>query len=162
VDRWLANADQERVITANGGLAEIPQIERSLTGPAVQLDLMQHGASLAVALGSILVAVALHLARRPYGYTATQMQWRLGSRPWDRWRRALVPGLSAAETGEGGRAFLALLVPVALLTMPLFERIGYRIPWGYDAGGSAAWILSISGLVLYLAGRLRWERRNAV
>jgi tetratricopeptide (TPR) repeat protein len=162
VDRWLANADQERVITANGGLAEIPQIERSLTGPAVQLDLMQHGASLAVALGSILVAVALHLARRPYGYTSTQMQWRLGSHPWDRWRRALVPGLSAAETGEGGRAFLALLVPAALLTLPLFERIGYRIPWGYDAGGSAAWIVSIAGLVLYLAGRLRWELRNAV
>jgi hypothetical protein len=46
--------------------------------------------------------------------------------------------------------------------LPLYERVGYRIPWGYDAGGFAAWFLSLAGLLLYLVARLGWERRNAV
>jgi tetratricopeptide (TPR) repeat protein len=162
VDRWLANADQEKVVAANGGLALIPEIERSLIGPAAGLDLVQHGASLGVALGAILLAVALHLARRPYGNTEAQFQWRLGNRTGDRWRRVLLPGLSSAEAGEGARAFLALLAPAALLMLPLFERLGYRIPWGYDAGSFASWTVSISGLLIYLGARLRWELRNAV
>jgi tetratricopeptide (TPR) repeat protein len=163
VDRWLASADQEKVVTANGGLALIPEIEHSLIGPAAGLDLVQHGASLGVALGAILLAVALHLARRPFGYhTETQFHWRLGNRAGDRWRRVLLPGLSSAEAGEGARTFLALLAPAALLMLPLFERLGYRIPWGYDAGSFAAWTVSISGLLLYLGARLRWEWRNAV
>jgi tetratricopeptide (TPR) repeat protein len=162
VDRWVSNAEQEKVVTAAGGLALIPEIERGLAGPAVPIDLVQHGAALAVALGALLAAVALHLARRPRGYTDTQLQWRLGHRALDHWRRALVPGLTAAEAGEGGRTFLALLLPVALLMLPLYERVGYRIPWGYDAGAFAAWFLSLAGLLLYLVARLGWERRNAV
>jgi tetratricopeptide (TPR) repeat protein len=162
VDGWLAVADQEKMVTAAGGLALIPDIERSLIGPAPALDLVQHGASLVVALGALILAVALHLARRPYGYAETQMQWRLGHGSIDRVRRALLPGLSAAEAGEGARAFLALLLPASLLLMPLFERLGYRIPWGYDAGGFAAWTLSLAGLVVYLGLRIGWEWRNAV
>jgi tetratricopeptide (TPR) repeat protein len=161
VDEWLRNVD-EKVVATSGGLALIPEIERRLTGPAANLDLVQHGASLAVALGVILLAAALHLARRPYGYTETRLQWRLGQRAVDHWRRVLLPGLSSAEAGEGARAFLALLAPAALLMLPLFERLGYRIPWGYDAGSLAPWIVSISGLLLYLGARLRWELRNAV
>jgi tetratricopeptide (TPR) repeat protein len=162
VDRWLRNAEQERVVAANGGLALIPDIERSLVGPASAMDLVQHGASVGVALAAILLAVALHLARRPYGYSETQMQWRLGHRGLDTWRRVLVPGLSSAEAGDGVRAFLALLAPVGLLMLPRFERLGYRIPWGYDAGNLAAWALAVTGLLLYLGARLRWELRNAV
>ncbi len=161
VDQWLRNVD-EKVVAANGGLALIPDIERRLTGPASGLDLVQHGASLAAALGVILLAVALHLARRPYGYTETQLHWRLGRHAVDHWRRVLLPGLSSAEAGEGARAFLALLAPAALLMLPLFERLGYRIPWGYEAGSLAPWIVSTLGLLLYLGARLRWELRNAV
>jgi tetratricopeptide (TPR) repeat protein len=162
VDRWLGNAEQERVVAAAGGLALIPQVERSLVGPASSLDLVQNGASVMVALGAILLAVALHLARRPYGYSATQLHWRLGNRGIDTWRRVLVPGLSSAEAGDGGRAFLALLAPVALLMLPRFELLGYRIPWGYDPGNFAAWAVAVTGLLLYLGARLRWELRNAV
>jgi len=162
VDRWLGNAEQERVVAAAGGLALIPQVERSLVGPASALDLVQNGASVMVALGAILLAVALHLARRPYGYSATQPQWRLGNRGIDTWRRVLLPGLSSAEAGDGGRAFLALLAPVGLLMLPRFELLGYRIPWGYDAGNLAAWAVAVTGLLIYLGARLRWELRNAV
>ncbi len=162
VDRWLANVDQEKVVVAAGGLALIPQIEASLAGVALRPDLARHGSSLMAALGLILVAVALHLARRPFGYTESNLQWRLGGRALDRWRRALVPGLSAVEAGEGARAYLALLTPAGLLMLPLFERMGYRIPWGYDAGSTLPWIVSISGLMIYLVVRLRWELHNAV
>lgn len=162
VDRWLAVADQEKVVAAAGGLALIPEIERQLTGPPPAFDLALHGVSLAVALGAILLAVGLHLARRPYGYAEAHMSWRLGHGPLDRLRRALVPGLSAAEAGEGARSFLALLVPTGLLLMPLFERLGYRIPWGYDAGSFAAWTLTLAGLAVYLGLRVGWEWRNTV
>jgi len=163
VDRWLSHGEQERVVTAAGGLALIPEIESSLTGRASGLDLVQHGASVAVALGAILLALALHLARRPFGYSEIrQLHWRLGHGAFDHLRRALVPGLSSAEAGDGARAFLALLTPLALVTLPWFERLGYRIPWGYDAGNLAAWTVTIVGLLLYLGARLRSELRNAV
>lgn len=162
VDRWMSNAEQERVVAAAGGLALIPDVERSLVGPGSARDLVQDGASVVVALGAILLAVALHLARRPHGYGETRMQWRHGNRARDTWRRVLLPGLSSAEAGDGGRAFLALLAPVGLLMLPRFERLGYRIPWGYDAGNLAAWALAVTGLLLYLGARLRWELRNAV
>ena len=163
VDRWLSAVDQVRVVTAGGGLARIPDIEGSLIGPASGVDLVQHAAAaMAVALGAILLAVALHLARRRYGYSETQLQWRLGHRGRDLWRRVLVPGLASAEAGDGGRAFLALLAPVALLMLPRFERLGYRIPWGYDPGNLASWTLAVAGLLLYVGARLRWELRNAV
>ena len=163
VDRWLRNVDQEKVVPANGGLALIPDIESSLIAPPVHFDLLHQWAPLAIAVGAILLAVAIQLARRSLGDAEAPFQWRLGHGVLDRWRRALLPGLSAAEAGEGGRAFLALLVPTALLLMPWFERLGYRIPWGYDGGGNAmAWTLSGLGLAVYLAARLRWERRNAL
>ena len=162
VDRWLSNVDQVRVVTAGGGLALIPDIEASLIGSAGGLDLVQRGASLMVALGAILIAVALHLARRRYGYSETPLHWRLGHRARDTWRRVLLPGLGSAEAGDGARAFLALLAPVALLMLPRFERLGYRIPWGYDPGHVASWTLAVAGLLLYLGARLRWELRNAV
>ncbi len=163
VDGWLSEVDQVHVVTAGGGLARIPDIEGSLIGPASGLDLVQHGAAaMAVALGAILLAVALHLARRRYGYSETQLQWRLGHRGLDLWRRVLVPGLASAEAGDGARAFLALLAPAALLMLPRFERLGYRIPWGYDPGNLAAWTLAVAGLLLYVGARLRWELRNAV
>lgn len=163
VDGWLSEVDQVHVVTAAGGLARIPDIEGSLIGPASGLDLVQHGAAaMAVALGAILLAVALHLVRRRYGYSETQLQWRLGHRGLDLCRRVLVPGLASAEAGDGARAFLALLAPAALLMLPRFERLGYRIPWGYDPGSLASWTLAVAGLLLYVGARLRWELRNAV
>jgi hypothetical protein len=74
----------------------------------------------------------------------------------------LLPGLSSAEAGDGVRACLALLAPVGLLMLPRFERLGYRIPWGYDAGNLAPWALAVTGLLLYLGARLRCELSKAV
>lgn len=169
VDEWSRNVDQQRVVPADGGLARVPEIERALLASsapreaaAVRLELVRQARPLAVSLVLILLAVALHFARLPFGYTSSALHWRLGARVFDRARRVLVPGLSSAESGEGARSFMALLAPAALLMLPLFEQLGYRMPWGYDPGNGLAWIVAIGGLLLFLGGRLLWELRNAV
>jgi tetratricopeptide (TPR) repeat protein len=164
---WMSNQTQ-RVVSVSGGLARIPEIRRELqttwhggedrgTGPA----LLRRSLSLFVALSLILVAVALHLARRPFGYTERTGDVVLeGS--FDRWARVFLPGLASAEIGEGGRSYLAILFITGLLMLPLFGKIGVHIPWRYDPGNFASGIVAILGLALYLGLRLRQELRDAV
>lgn len=170
VDAWMKRADRQRVVTTNAGMSRIPEIRRQLLrvqhpegeGSSSQLELFRRGLSLALSLGLILVAVSLHLARRTFGYSPVRLDLWAGGGALDRLRRALVPGFSSARSGEGGRAFLALLLPVALLLLPLSGGLGYRIPWGYDPGSLLAWIVCVFGLLLYFGLRLRWELRNEV
>jgi len=168
VDGWVKAGDQ-RAVAADGGIARIPEIRRqllaSLGGPeggAPGLELLRRGISLALAAGLLLLAVALHLVRRPFGYTEPPLSFRLGGTPWARLRRALLPGLSSAEVGQGWKTYLALLVPVGLLMLPLFGDLGYRIPWGYDPGSLLPWTFAAAGLAIYLIARLRWEQRNQI
>jgi tetratricopeptide (TPR) repeat protein len=168
VDDWIRGADQQRIVTANGGLARIPAIRRELLArnapqeaASSRLAVLRRGLSVGLSAGLVLLAVALHLARRPFGYAALPAAAVARGR-FGRWGRVLLPGLSAAEAGEGGKGFLALLVVAALLMLPLFGVLGYRIPWGYDPGHLASWIAAILGLLLYLGARLRWELRNEV
>ena len=60
------------------------------------------------------------------------------------------------------KSYGALLLPLGLLMLPFFQGIGYRIPWGYDPGNVTAWIVAITGLVLWFGARLRLERQNEV
>jgi tetratricopeptide (TPR) repeat protein len=168
VDLWIRNADQQRVVVSSAGMARIPEIRRQLLdlwrtreASSARLELLRRGLSMALSLGLVLVAVALHLARRPFGYAETAAA-PVRSRRRERWRRTLLPGLPSAEAGEGAKAFLAVLLPAGLAMLPLFERLGYRIPWGYDPGNLASWIVAILGLLLYFGARLRWELRNDV
>jgi tetratricopeptide (TPR) repeat protein len=164
VSVWMNQ--QQRVVPLAGGLARTREIRRELlaswrTGGAgtPRLELFRHGLSVGVALSLILVAVALHFARRPFGYAERPMA---GFGSLDRWGRALLPGLPSAEVGEGGRSFLGILMIAALLMLPLFGHLGYRIPWRYDPGNLASWVLAILGLSLVVAARLRRELSNDV
>jgi tetratricopeptide (TPR) repeat protein len=169
VDRWLRAADQQRVVTSAGGFARIPEIRRVLaTGWSGQeampphFELGRHGLPLLAAAAVAALAAGLHAAFRALGSTPSSPRWPPPRVPLGRWLRVLFPGLPSAQSGEGLRAFCALLLPTALLILPLFDRLGYRIPWGYDLDNSAAWPLSILGLLLYLAARLGWELRTGV
>jgi tetratricopeptide (TPR) repeat protein len=169
VNAWMANS-QQRVVTLAGGMARIPEIRRELLADwgsggrearSGRLELFRRSLSLVLALSLVLVAVSLHLARRPFGY----MERSVAVFPegaFDRWGRILLPGVASAELGEGGRAFLALLVPTALLMLPLFGRLGVHIPWRYDPGNLLSWILAVLGLSLYFGVRLRRELRGEV
>ena len=166
VTAWMANA-QQRVVTPLEGMARIPEIRRQILATRGNggerrsggLELFRQGLPLLVSLSLILVAVALHLARRPRGYTERPSEV-FPEGAFDRWGRVLLPGVSSAEIGEGGKTFLALLVPTALLMLPLFGRLGVRIPWRYDPGNFVSWILVVLGLLLFFGARLCQELRG--
>ncbi len=168
VDVWVRNLSQQRVVTPDDGLQRIPEIRRQLMstyriqdGASANLELFRRWLSLLMPLILALLALAIHLARRPFGLTEKLAEPRR-SRTHDRWRRVLVPGLTSAEAGEGVRSYLSLLLAIGLLLLPLFGGLGYRIPWGYDPGNLTAWIVAILGILLYLGARLRWELRHGV
>ena len=167
VNAWIANS-QQRVVTVSGGMARIPEIRRELlegwggrearSGAA---GIFRKGLSLLVALACVLVALALHLARRPLGYSERSADV-FPEGAFDRWGRILVPGVASAEIGEGGKAYLALLVPAAFLMLPLFGRLGVAIPWRYDPGNFPSWVVAALGLLLYFGVRLRQGLRDEV
>jgi tetratricopeptide (TPR) repeat protein len=162
VNQWIANSS-ERVVTTTGGLARIPEIRRQLQetwgrGEPLpgRVELFRRGLSLLLTLSLILIAVALHLARRPFGYTERPAEiFPAGA--VDRWGRVLVPGVTSAEVGEGVKAFLALLVPTALLMLPRFGDLGVRIPWRYDPGNLLAVSVAAVGLLLFFGIRIQRE-----
>ena len=168
VDKWM-RTEQQRVVTSNDGMSRIPEIRRELLASrsvvgagSSRLELFRRGLSVLLAAGLVLIAVTLHLARRPFGYGDVPPS-AVGGYGWfGRSLRVLLPGLASAEAGEGLRSFLAILLPVGLLMLPLFGVLGYRVPWGYDPGNLSSWIVAILGLLLYLGARLRWELRNEV
>jgi tetratricopeptide (TPR) repeat protein len=165
VDLWMRDVGQQRVVTNNRGITRIPEIRdellatfRTREAPSARLELFRRGLSLVVPLVLALLAVALQLAR-PFGSAAVDP---LRFRSTNRWRRVFLPGAAAAEAGEGIACVLALLLPAALVMLPWLGILGYRLPWGYDPGSSAAQVAAVLGLLLYLAVRLRTEMRNAV
>src|SRR5215203_1378779 len=168
VNTWMANS-QQRVVAVPGGMARIPEIRRELLaswggggeGRSGRQDLFRWGQPLLISLSLVLVAAALHLARRPFGYKERSAAvFREGA--IERWGRVLLPGVGSAEIGEGGKAYLALLVPTALLMLPLFGKLGLRVPWRYDPGNFLAWVIAALGLSLYFAVRLRLELRDEI
>lgn len=163
VSYWVRNS-QQRVVTLNGGMARIPEIRRELLdtwrrqeGKDEQLALFRRGLPLLVSALLILVAVALHFARRTERPEPARERRSLG-----RWGRALLPGFRSAEEGEGVKSYGALLLPLGLLMLPFFQGVGYRIPWGYDPGNVTSWIVAVAGLALWFGARLRLERQNEV
>ncbi|MFL6235460.1 MAG: tetratricopeptide repeat protein [Thermoanaerobaculia bacterium] len=167
VNTWMANP-QQRVVALPGGLNRIPEIRRELAASWVgkevrsgPQEILRRGLSVFLSLSLVLIAFALHLARRPFGYTERAAEV-FPEGAFDRWGRILLPGVASAEIGEGVRSFFALLVPAALLMLPLLGRLGTTIPWRYDPGNLPSWIVAILGLSIYFGVRLRRELRGEV
>ncbi|HEX4951893.1 MAG TPA: tetratricopeptide repeat protein [Thermoanaerobaculia bacterium] len=110
--------------------------------------------SLAATLVLVALALTLHVARRPYGYTEPGLDELLSRSHGERAWRELLPGLAAAEAGEGVLAWLDLWVPTALLLIPLGRTLAFDLPLGFDPGGGLLWALGLGGLVIYLLPRL--------
>jgi len=162
VPGWMKNIEQ-RVVVEDGGVARIPEIRRQLLARAAAAagagaGRLPRAAALLLAVLVLGAAFGLRRIRGAVDEDDTPPAAAAGRGAG--WRRALLPGLAAAEAGAGWRAYCALLVPVALLLLPLASRIGYRVPWGHDPGGAAAWIVAAAGLLVYLGARLRRELRG--
>jgi tetratricopeptide (TPR) repeat protein len=151
--------DQEdrACVVLPGGIGRIGEIRRSVRaalGPAPlgPRDL----AWLALPLGVLLLAWLVHRVARPGPllHGVATVPARSGT---ERLLRVLVPGLVSSLAGDGGRAFAAVLVPVAALLLPFSGAFGFAVPWGLDPGAWLAWTVGSTTFVGY--GALRWVWR---
>jgi len=162
VSKWMQRSDSVRVVTILGGLKRIDEIRDQLlkvwnkaeTRDSLVSSLMA-AMSFRLAIIVIVLAIVLERLGRGRGFYRKRAKEAVGSpEPDNSLRRILVPGMAAAIDGHGERAFAELLLPVALLTLPLVGVLGYRIPWGYEPGGLLIWAISGLGMLAYLSGRV--------
>lgn len=166
---WMQRIGGERIVTIRAGVERIDEIRRQLAaewggevgGQALRIEVLRRGLSLLAGVALVLIAVTLHLARRPFGYSAPPLDLRFSRGLVERVGRALTPGWSSAEVGEGGRAFLAILVPVALLMLPLGGGLLLRLPIGFDPGDGPARLVALVGLLVFAAVRVARAVRRA-
>jgi tetratricopeptide (TPR) repeat protein len=168
VEGWVQRS--ERVVQLDGGFDRIPEIRRQLevriAGPVAghgRADLLRRYGTPGLGLGLLLAALGLDALRRNRsGYSETPLDLKLGSRPWQRWFRVLLPGLPSAEVGDGFRGYSAVLAVLALGSLPFLPRLGFRLPSGFGPGQGTAWLITIVGLLGYYAARYRFDLANEI
>ncbi len=157
-----SGASEARVIPIDGGLERVEEIHESLRSPPRSDDespsagpaLGRRYLSPIVALAAVALAVALHLLRRGKGYPSQKFARPGETSGGGRWLRALLPGWASILEGHGGRAFLAIVLPMAVITVLLIRNLGYRVPLGYDSGSQAETFLCIVVLLIIALVRL--------
>ncbi len=162
VSAWIRQDEKVPVRLVQGSFDRLPEIreqlrqsrERPETTGSTRLQWVRRGMSLIIAAGLVLMALALHLARRGFGYSEPMMPRSQRSSGLVQLLKILVPGLASASEGRGFAAYLAFLPPVALLVLPFSKYWGVRIPWGFDPGGTLVWVAATLGLVVILLVRL--------
>lgn len=163
---WIQEAETQPVLLVQGGVARIGEIREALlatTSSSEEVVLpvvgeVRRGFSLLVACALILIAAALHLARRGFGYSEPSASLIRSGSAADLLLRVLVPGLFSAQDGRGLASYFAFLPVVGLLLLPLSWKWGYRQPWGYESGSALPWVLATLGLVGLLVFRLLRQR----
>ncbi len=162
VTRWVNDAERERVVVVGGGLARMDEISGDLeaawnpsgaSGSIVGRVLRSGNLVVAAVIG--LLAVALDLVSRRYrigAHSSAVVPEPVETAP--RLVDLLVPGLAAVSRRRGDLAFLEILVPAALLALPLVLSFGYRVPWGYEPGRAFVWTLCVLGLIAYMVQRV--------
>ncbi len=154
---------EESTVSVDGGLRRAGELRKTLgttwhgeQGSQTAADLWRRHFSLSVIAGIMLLAVTLHLVRNQLGYRSDLLNNRaLLPASADRWIRTLVPGLASTRDERGGRAFLAILLPVALLMLPLARGLGYRLPLAHELDPAVPAVLGFGGLTLVLLVRLK-------
>jgi len=156
VQRWMEATGEGSVLAADGGLARVPEIRRrfaaEMDGDGAggrRLEMLRQGWSLLVVLAFAVAAGAFHVMRRRLGDGGPA-----GGTLAGRWTRVLVPGLASVEDGHGAAALAALLLPVALLFLPLASRFGFDLPVSYASGALPP--ATAVGLLLLFALRFWW------
>jgi tetratricopeptide (TPR) repeat protein len=168
VGTWLQEVTVKPVRVREGGMERRQEILRELQAVlepqdatvSSQLLLVRRGFSLLISIGIALIAIALHFARRGFGYSQPSLRL-IGERTnLDRLVRVLVPGIGALRSGRGVAALLAFLPIVALALLPFSRLWGNRLPWGFEPGALLPWLVTLVGIVLVLLIRLLMLRRS--
>jgi hypothetical protein len=161
VANWFTEEGPASIVVMRDGYRRVPEIRSQLRagwkpGSLESPASISIGRTVVVA-SFLVVAVAIAvLTTRSRG--GSRMRPRSAPPP-----RAVawVPGLRSLHEGRGGRAFLAVLVPVAVLLVPRMTTLGYRLPWGFNPGTATIWVLGAVLLLSYLALRWMWARSEA-
>jgi tetratricopeptide (TPR) repeat protein len=166
VSRWIDRTATERIITVDGGIRRRQEIDRQLRvawnpaeRPPSLVARFATSGSMRLALFAAALAVGLEALGRRRGFYASPQtapsprSADAGSRPVSL-AAVLIPGVDTVRSADGYRTVAALLLPVALLTLPLVTLLGYRVPWGYDPGSFLAWGVAGFGLLAYLSRRV--------
>jgi tetratricopeptide (TPR) repeat protein len=160
VNRWIQQSSSERVITFNGGLARheevLRNLQRTMQPPATSAKMVRNvrrWLPLGISLTALVLALALQRVL-PRGDSPPPP--RLVNRPGRlaMLLRVLLPGIPSAEDGNGGRAYLALLVVALALVLLGGSRLIYPLPLGLQPGTAAPAAAAATLLVLFLAGRV--------
>lgn len=160
VDSWLASAQgqgaPEMVFPADDDHGRIASLRRRL---AEQMAVAEPSAQslggrylgLATAALALILALALERLLRS---RETREPATAGSAARPR-LLALVPGLEPVHEREGVAAFFSVLLPIALLLVPLAPQLGYRLPLGLASGYWLLSALALLALLVFLLIRLR-------
>jgi tetratricopeptide (TPR) repeat protein len=160
VTRWMQEFRNERVVTFNGGLVRheevLRDLQRTMQAPAASAKLVQNvrrWLPLGLAVIALLLAFGLQwvlprgdnppapkLINRP-GKLATML-------------RVALPGIPSAEEGNGGRAYLALVVVALAVVLLGGARLIFPQPLGLQPGAAAPAALAALMLLVFLGGRI--------
>jgi tetratricopeptide (TPR) repeat protein len=159
VSRWIREAAESRVIATRGGLERTGQIRREIAAAWRSGEVKPSWyLSLPPAVLFVAIAVVLHLllpvasrAARPGGDDRRGLAL---------WARTLLPGYAEFEARRRGAVVAALLVPAALVALPLAARTSFRLPWLLVPSVGLVWWLTGAGLVLWAAVRYWRQRRR--
>lgn len=164
VAEWLKQTPSRGAAEVGAGLRRTREIRAELKASWVLEDdsaawssPWRDYLSVPVALGAILLAF---VAGRflPRGHLEEQAPpiFDLGH-SWGPLYRIAVPGLPELEAGEPLRAAGSLLTFCGLVLLPWVASHGYRQPWGFEPVVRLGWLVTLSGLALFLLARWRRE-----
>lgn len=159
VGRWLSLGATEKIIVLSGGIgrsdevrAELRSVWRSGEADSRWSALWPSTLPLPLALAFLAISSGLYLIVRR-GRRSRPVASSLDRDGSGRWLIMLLPGYAEAEAGQPLRAFLAVLLPIALLTLPLVDKLGYRQPILFAPSGALLLAVSVLLLMVYLVGR---------
>lgn len=161
VTQWSKMTESDGIQVVQEGLGRTAEIRRQLAEDSKgaqgqpSRSYLRHGMSLLLAVGLVLLAFMLDLARRPFGYSELPIDLRENRGLVEVVGRALIPGLDAAELGEGFKAYGQVLCVVMLVLLPTAWVPLYRYEDALGSGWSGlAWGVAILGLAAFVGFRL--------
>lgn len=169
VSRWLRGPGRQQIVTVEGGIDRVDEMERALRakrsaqdGVSPALAMLRRARPAILVLVLAAAAIAIHAAIRSRGGSR-----RAGVPPAEHgggwWSAVLVPGLPSLHRGRGARALGALLLVVApaLVFVAGSGRLGFDLPWRHDPGGWFLPAIAILVLAAVLAVRVVRAAREA-
>jgi tetratricopeptide (TPR) repeat protein len=156
VDRWVKSPNLDRVLSFNGGLDRIDEIERELDaargggtrGGGSKLGGIVWNAVGVGAIAALALALTATRRRESYSEPASWLPWRTGV--VSRWIRIFFPALSQAELGEGGKTIGSLLGITMIALLPRLFTLGIDVPILGGVASRAPTVLAFVALAIYV------------